>query len=324
MDSLLPVTRTPLSVLLDLVANSVHSPHSKRAYRAAIGEFLAWHQSSGAPGFTKATVQQYRCTLELRHLSASSIKLKMSTIRRLASEMADNALLDPEIARGIARVSSPSRRGVRLGNWLTLAQAEELLALPDTETVKGKRDRALLSVLIGAGLRRSEAAALTFEHVQQREGRWVIADLIGKGEHVRTVPIPGWCKAAIDLWSAAAGINTGQVFRPLNKSGAMTGPALAPETVLQIVKAYGRQIGIQLAPHDVRRTFARLAHNGRAALEQIQLSLGHESIITTEAYLGVRQDLNDAPCDRLGIRPTGVGEECGDYIKFGDRGDDKG
>ena len=61
-------------------------------------------------------------------------------------------------------------------------------------------------------------------------------------------------------------------------------------------------MGGSLAPHDVRRTFAKLAHKGRAALEQIQLSLGHASIVTTERYLGVRQDLHDAPCDRLGIR----------------------
>jgi integrase len=56
-----------------------------------------------------------------------------------------------------------------------------------------------------------------------------------------------------------------------------------------------------LAPHDLRRTFAKLAHKGDAPLEQIQLSLGHASIQTTERYLGVKQSLSDAPCDHLGL-----------------------
>ena len=70
-----------------------------------------------------------------------------------------------------------------------------------------------------------------------------------------------------------------------------------------MVRLYGESIGVpDLAPHDLRRTVAKLAHKGRAALEQIQLSLGHASVQTTERYLGVRQDLTDAPCDRLGLR----------------------
>lgn len=73
--------------------------------------------------------------------------------------------------------------------------------------------------------------------------------------------------------------------------------------LMEAVAMYGKKIGVpKLAPHDLRRTFAKLAHKGRAAMEQIQLSLGHASIVTTERYLGVRQDLQDAPCDRLGIR----------------------
>ena len=71
----------------------------------------------------------------------------------------------------------------------------------------------------------------------------------------------------------------------------------------------GHEIGVaDIAPHDLRRTFAKLAHKGRAALEQIQLSLGHASIQTTERYLGVRQDLADAPCDRLGLKLAGYGD----------------
>ena len=301
MAALVPVLLPSFTVLISLVTNSVRSPHTKRAYQSAIAEFLSWCHSSGASGFTKATVQQYRTGLEARNLSPSSVKIQMSAIRRLAAEMADNVLLDPQVALGIAKVRGPSRRGVRLGNWLSLQQAEELLSLPDTATMKGRRDRALLSVLLGAGLRRAEAASLTMKHIQQREGRWVVADLVGKHDRIRTVPIPNWCKAAIDYWTEAAQIASGHVFVPVNKAGRITGTGLTPESIFHIVKEYSGLLGTPISPHDARRTFAKLAHQGRAGLEQIQLSLGHESIVTTEQYLGVRQDLTDAPCDHLGI-----------------------
>jgi integrase len=87
----------------------------------------------------------------------------------------------------------------------------------------------------------------------------------------------------------------------VNRAGHIGTEALTPARIFQIVQAYGEAIGIKIAPHDLRRSFAKLAHKGRAGLEQIQLSLGHESILTTEKYLGVRQDLTDAPCDHLGI-----------------------
>jgi integrase len=100
-------------------------------------------------------------------------------------------LLAPELASGIARVKGVASEGVRLGNWLTVKQAQALLNTPDASTTKGLRDRAILAVLLGCGLRRLECAALTFAHVQQRDGRWCIVDLAGKHGPVRTIPMPG-------------------------------------------------------------------------------------------------------------------------------------
>ncbi len=82
----------------------------------------------------------------------------MSAIRRLAAEAADNNLMDPNLASGIGRVKGVKREGIRTGNWLTVHQAEKFINAPDTDTLKGKRDRALLAVLIGCGLRREETA----------------------------------------------------------------------------------------------------------------------------------------------------------------------
>jgi integrase len=90
-------------------------------------------------------------------------------------------------------------RGVCAGNWLTRDQAEKLLLAPPN-TLMGLRDRAILGLLIGYGLRRDELANLTFEHLQQRKGCWVIVDIVGQGRRVRTVPVPGWAKALVDRW----------------------------------------------------------------------------------------------------------------------------
>jgi site-specific recombinase XerC len=158
-------------------------------------------------------------------IAPSTIKVRLSAVRKLATEAADNGLLAPELAAGIARVRGAKRLGVRVGNWLTLEQAQALLSAPDASTVKGKRDRAILAVLLGCALRRSEVAALTFEHLQQRDGRSVIVDLIGKGGRVRTVPMPAWTKVAIDDWAQAAGIGSGRVWLSINKGGRIWGAA---------------------------------------------------------------------------------------------------
>jgi site-specific recombinase XerD len=166
--------------LKTLVLDSVSSPITKRVYNMALDEFLAWFQLAPRPGFTKATVSAWRVSLEARSLGSSSIIIRMSAIRKLAAEAADNGLLPPELAAGISRVKCAKTRGIRTGNWLSLRQAQALLSAPDTTTLKGLRDRAILAVLLGCGLRRSEVAALTFAHVQQRDGRWCIVDLVGK------------------------------------------------------------------------------------------------------------------------------------------------
>ena len=284
-----------------IVVNGVRSDASRRAYRHAVVDFLAWHAAEGRGGLNKAVVQIYRTSLEKRGLAPSSINLRLSVVRKLAAEAADNGLLAPELAAGILRVKGTRGSGVRTGHWLTRDQTEALLCQPDAATMKGKRDRALLALLIGCGLRRGELSSLRFEDIQQRDGRWVAADLVGTGQRIRTVPMPAWTRKAVDEWAAAAGLSSGRVIRPVNKADRVTGDSMTAHAVFNIVKGYGIDLRLNIAPHDLRRTFAKLAHKGRAALEQIQLSLGHASILTTERYLGVRQNLSDAPCDHLGL-----------------------
>lgn len=301
--------RQPWESMLGMVVHSVRSPNSQRAYRRGLLDFLEWRRSSGQSGLTKAMVQQFVLELERRGLAAASINAKLTAVRRLAAEAADSGLLAPSAAAGILRVKGMPGRGRRTGQWLTRSQAERLLALPEAATRKGKRDRAALALLIGCGLRRSELTGLRFEDVERRDGRWVILNLRGKGSRVRTVPMPCWAKAALDAWAAAAGLSAGPVLRAVNKSDRVVPErVISGQSVLNIVKGYGVDLGLDLRPHDLRRTFAKLAHTGHAALEQIQQSLGHASIVTTERYLGVRQNLADAPCDHLGLTVPAAAE----------------
>jgi integrase len=157
-----------------------------------------------------------------------------------------------------------------------------------------------------AGLRRSELAALNVDHVQNREGRWLIVDLTGKHGRIRSVPIPPWAHAAIMRWESAASITEGAIFRRVNRYGHIASGRISPQAVFEIVNLYAGRLDFEVGPHDLRRSFARLAHLGHAPLEQIQLSLGHASVVTTEIYLGIKQSLHDAPCDRLGLATDGA------------------
>jgi len=300
-NALVPSNTDSKNPIIQLVLDGLTSSHSKRAYEKAINDFLVWYQEQGKPGLNKATVQRYKVVLQESGLAPSTINQRMSAIRKLAQEAADNGLVEQTLANGIARVKGVKQQGVKSGNWLTKAQAQTLINSPDTSTLKGLRDRAILAVMIGAGLRRSEVAFLSLKDIQQREGRWVIVDIMGKGNRVRTVPIPTWAKVAIDEWGLCAGFTAGYVFRRVNKGDRLMGESMTAQAIRDVVKEYSDRLGFQVAAHDLRRTFAKLAHKGGSGLDQIQLSLGHASIKTTERYLGVTQNLTDAPCDRLGL-----------------------
>src|SRR5271166_4753810 len=185
--------------LKSLVLDSVSSPITRCVYNLGLDEFIAWFTLEPRPaGFTKATVTAWLVALEARGLGPIpiNINVRITAVRKLAVEAADNGLLAPELASGIARIKGVRSRGVRLGNWLSMRQAQALLNTPDATTKKGLRDRAILAVLLGCGLRRSGVAALTVAHVEQRDGRWCIVDLIGKHRRVRTIPMPTWVKVA--------------------------------------------------------------------------------------------------------------------------------
>jgi site-specific recombinase XerD len=283
---------------------SLRSPESQRSYRRSIDDFVRWYCSEPRLSFNKTVVTRFRIHLEDQQLAPGTINVRLAAVRRLAYEAADTGLLSPELAAGIRRVKGSKKLGIRLGNWLTVDEARTLWQLPNTHTLKGIRDRAILAVLLGCGLRRSELIDLNFDHLQRREDHWAIVDLVGKAGHIRTVPMPDWVKGTIDHWLTAAAIRQGKLFRCVCRNGAVWGTEITEKVVWHVVKEYANRLGVsKLAPHDLRRSCARLCHSAGGELEQIQFLLGQVSVQTTEKYLGCKQRLREAVNDQIGIEP---------------------
>src|SRR5947209_13253983 len=182
------------------VLNSLGSPASRRVYEYAIDQFIAWYCSEPRLAFNRIVVVRYRMYLESRHLAANTINQQLAAVRRLAHEAADAGLLSPDLAAGISRVKGVKQLGFRL----SAEQSSEVLKHAGGDTMRAKRDYAMLAMLFGCGFRRSELVGLELDDIQMRQGHWAVVDLIGKGGHIRTVPIPAWFKAALDKWTRTA------------------------------------------------------------------------------------------------------------------------
>ncbi len=296
------------------VLNSLGSPASRRVYEYAIDQFIAWYCSEPRLAFNRIVVVRYRMYLETRGLAANTTNQQLAAVRRLAHEASDSGLLSPELAAGISRVKGVKQLGFRSGNWLTAEQSSEVLKHACGASVRAKRDYAMLAMLFGCGFRRSELVGLDLDEVQMRQGHWAVVDLIGKGGHIRTVPIPEWAKAALDLWIAAAGITEGKIFRAVARTGKVWGKGISQNVVWYVVKTCCEKVGLQhIAPHDLRRTCAKLCHSNGGELEQIQFLLGHASVQTTERYLGCKQNLghpvNDLFDLRISVQPDEMSSE---------------
>jgi site-specific recombinase XerD len=283
------------------VLNSLSSPRSRRNYRFAMDQFIAWYCSEPRLALNRTVVLRFRLHLESLGLAAATINQRLAAVRRLAYEAADSGLLSPELAAGIRRVKGVKQLGQRSGNWLNLEQCQSLLEKSDGESLRNNRDLAMIAILLGCGLRRAELASLRMEDVQIRQGHWAIVDLVGKGGHVRAVPMPSWVKSAVDKWTAAAQVTDGRVFRAVSRHGSTWGKGISENVVWYVVRSCALRLELEhIAPHDLRRTCAKLCHSNEGELEQIQFLLGHASVLTTERYLGCKQNLEEPVNDRFG------------------------
>jgi integrase len=261
------------------VINSLASLQSRRSYQHAIDEFIDWYCSEPRLALNRGVALRYRMQLEIRQLAPATINVRLAAVRRLVYEAGDTGLLTSELVAGIRRVKGVPQLGRRIGNWLTAPEGEKLLSGFDRLSIRGKRDEAIISLLLGCGLRRSEVASLRVETIQRREDHWAIIDLVGKGGRVRTVPVPAWVKSTVDTWAEGASIRSGKLFRSIRKNGTVWGEGITQNVVWYVVKACADRVGIKaLAPHDLRKTCARLCHAAGGELEQIQFLLGHASV----------------------------------------------
>jgi len=283
------------------VLNSLSSPCSRRNYKFAMEQFITWYCSEPRLALNRTVVLRFRFYLESLGLAAGTINQRLAAVRRLAYEAADSGLLSPELAAGIRRVKGVKQLGSRAGNWLTHDEARTLLQAANGEGLRSVRDLAMISILLGCGLRRAELSGLEVDDLQIRQGHWAIVDLVGKGGHVRTVPMPAWVKAAVDRWTSAAKVTTGRIFRAISRHGTPWGRGLSENVIWYVVRRCADKMQlVHLAPHDLRRTCAKLCHASGGELEQIQFLLGHVSVLTTERYLGCKQNLEEPVNDRFG------------------------
>lgn len=279
------------------VVDSLAAANSKRNYGQALDHLFTF--AAGRP-LSRELLLAWRASMEQQ--SPSTVNVRLSAMRSLISEARRAGMLSSEDADQLTDIPNIKQAGTRKGNWLTREQAKELLAVPDRTKLKGKRDYVILSLLVACALRRTELAELDVRTIQQREGRWVLADLEGKGRRIRTVAIPIWVKQGIDAWTSAANITQGRLLRPIQKGGKVRGDSLSDWAVWSIVEQAAKEIGIeQFGAHDLRRTCAKLCRKAGGDLEQIKFLLGHSSIQTTERYLGSEQEITIAVNDNLGL-----------------------
>jgi len=189
-------------------------------------------------------------------------------------------------------------KGQKAHTWLSQSEVKRLLDSCNPRTQQGKRDRVALGLLVGAGLRREELAALTFNDIALLPvgGKFrTVLNVKGKGAKDRAIPINDKLAAALDEWRAIVG--EGNVARSVTKGGAI-GDSISAVGIFHIVRAAGEAIDKpKLAPHDLRRTYAQLGYEAGVPITQISTLLGHSSVATTQRYLNLDLDLSQTVSD---------------------------
>lgn len=285
-----------------LIHNAPLAETTKRKYTAAITKYL----DTGA-----SLADADALTEHAQSLTESGRAFLKAAIRLWGEEVTNQAKAGAtpenvaavqatvyriEALNGIIKVKQS--KGSKAHTWLTQSEVKRLLGTCNLATVQGKRDRLILGLLTGAGLRRDELTGLTFDDViiQPVLGQVrTVLNVRGKGAKDRIVPINDRLAGALAEWRGM--LEGGLVARSVSKGGAI-GESISAVGIFHIVRAAGEAIDKpDLAPHDLRRTYAQLGFEAGVPITQISTLLGHANVATTQRYLNLDLDLETTVSD---------------------------
>ena len=213
-------------------------------------------------------------------------------------EAVQASLFRLEAMRNAVKVEQP--KGKKAHTWLSQTQVTKITALCGDD-LEGKRDWIVLGLLLGAGLRREELAELTFDALKQQPSKGGkmrdVLEVKGKGAKSRVIPINSTLGKRLREWKQLTG--GGYIARSMyRKSKTVLGESMSAVGIFQLVNKYGKKIKLdELAPHDLRRTYAQLGYEAGVPLTQISTLLGHSSVTTTQRYLDLSTDLENTASD---------------------------
>jgi len=288
---------------------NIDNPNTRRAYQRDVSEFMEF-TGIREPGefrfVTRAHVIAWRKSLEARELAASTIRRKLAAISSLFNFLCEENAVAMNPVKGVKRPMEGANQGhtPAIGD----AQALRLLSTPDEKTLIGRRDRAILSVLLFHALRREELCKLRVRDLQEREGLPHLF-IRGKGGKVRFVPIEAGTQRLIReylLVSGHADDWPGPLFRPTrnNVTGELRKP-LDPCTIRNLVRRYSVKAGIGdvgVSPHSLRATAGTNALEGGADLNEVRGWMGHANVSTTTLYDKRRERPEDSPTFKVNYR----------------------
>jgi site-specific recombinase XerD len=293
---------------LEWLAN-ITNPKTRRAYKIDVGEFLVFAGLSGPAELrtvSRAHVIAWRKDLETRELSPASIRRKLSALSSLFDYLCERNAVSGNPVDGVKRPMSNGNEGTTpaLGD----AQARKLLDAPPADTLKGVRDRAILTTLLYHGIRREELCALRIKDMQSRQGVMHFK-VRGKRGKVRFVPIHAMAQRLVEEYLTLAGHGGdvgGSVFRPVtnNRTGELEKPLDPGSVYHNILRKYGRETGISaevngLCVHSLRATAATNALSHEADIAKVQEWLGHANVSTTRLYDRRKTRPEDSPTFRV-------------------------
>ena len=278
---------------------NIDNPNTRRAYRNDLGEFMTFVGISSPEELrvvTRAHILAWRKDLEHRELSGGTIRRKLAALSSLFEYLSDANAVTHNPVKGVRRPKVESYEGKTpaLGD----AQARHLLKLPAGDDLKGKRDRALLSLLLYHGLRREELSRLTVEDIHPRRGVPHLR-VHGKGSKVRHIPLhPGTQELLTDYLEASSHAHekSGALFRPIrnNRTGELD-RTLTGDGIYKLVRGYAKKLGIEIGVHALRATAATNALEHEADIAKVQEWLGHANIATTRLYDRRKSRPEDSP-----------------------------